>query len=218
MAYRLERKARYMNALEYFVKRFNLDLNHRSPIEILEINRPIMAECLAELGFNLGAEVGVQEGDHSMILLKANPKLKLFCVDSWENYPGYKDFTHSLPKIGRMAKKNLAPFNAKLIKKFSMDALKDFEDESLDFVYIDAAHDFKNVAMDMAEWHKKVRKGGIVFGHDYLRKAVHFDFNVIDVVPAWCYAKGIQPWFILGSKGPIDGKFCEWTRSWMYVK
>jgi hypothetical protein len=39
-----------------------------------------------------------------------------------------------------------------------MDALNDFEDDSLDFVYIDGNHEFPYVAEDLFHWSKKVRK------------------------------------------------------------
>ena len=37
----------------------------------------------------------------------------------------------------------------------------------MDFVFIDAGHSFDDAARDIIEWAKKVRKGGIVSGHDY---------------------------------------------------
>ena len=42
------------------------------------------------------------------------------------------------------------------------------EDESLDFVYIDARHDYCSVAEDMALYWPKLRQGGILAGHDYM--------------------------------------------------
>ena len=48
-----------------------------------------------------------------------------------------------------------------------MEAIKDFEPNSLDFVYIDANHDKEHVTEDIEEWAKIVRPGGIVSGHDY---------------------------------------------------
>ena len=92
-----------------------------------------------------------------------------------------------------------------------MDAVKDFEDGSLDFVYIDGNHDFKNVANDIVEWQKKVRVGGIVAGHDYRRHKPHLTYqcHVVDVVNAYTYAFGINPWFVLqGDKSP----------SWFWVQ
>ena len=48
-----------------------------------------------------------------------------------------------------------------------MDAVKDFADKSLDFVFIDGHHGYDYIKEDIREWSKKVRKGGIVSGHDY---------------------------------------------------
>lgn len=51
----------------------------------------------------------------------------------------------------------------------SVDAAATFADGSLDFVFIDAAHDYKSVCEDIAAWTPKVRPGGIIAGHDYER-------------------------------------------------
>ena len=56
-------------------------------------NRDKLAEYFKELGFTKGVEVGVERGYFSEILCKANPDLKLFCVDAWQVYDGYRDHT-----------------------------------------------------------------------------------------------------------------------------
>ena len=86
-----------------------------------------------------------------------------------------------------------------------------FSDGTLDFVYIDGNHNFKNVANDIVEWSKKVRVGGIVSGHDFKRQKAGSSYicHVKDVVHAYAYAHGIKPWFVLrGDKAP----------SWLWVK
>ena len=104
-----------------------------------------------------------------------------------------------------------------------MDAVEDFEDNSLDFVFIDGAHDFKNVAMDICEWAKKVRPGGIVYGHDYKRwnprsyVGKRYTVDVKDVVQAYMYSKGINPWFALENEIP-DPKFGRDNPCWMFVR
>jgi hypothetical protein len=50
----------------------------------------------------------------------------------------------------------------------SKEASKLFNDESLDFVYIDANHTYEAVKEDLKCWYDKVRVGGVVMGHDYL--------------------------------------------------
>jgi hypothetical protein len=209
-----------MNALDYIATKFEIDLNHKSPIQIPNINRVIMAQTLAELGFTVGAEIGVAAGLHAEILCKNNLGMKLYGIDPWVHYHGYMDFMGPrLAQFYEEAKVRLAPYNCELIRKFSMDAVNDFQDKDLDFVYIDGAHDFKSVADDICEWKKKVRRGGIVFGHDYKRSNNPMvRTHVQDVVCAYCYALQIVPWFILGEMGHSDGMYKEGTRSWMFVK
>lgn len=209
-----------MDTLSYIAKKFDLDLSQESPMEILKINRVIMAQTLHELGFKVGAEVGVAKGEHALTLCEQNPSVKLYCIDPWQGYQDYADYTdEELERYYEETKSRLAPYNCLLIRQPSMNAIPYFSDKSLDFVYIDGAHDFKNVAMDVCEWDKKVRPGGIVFGHDYKRsrnpKAVQ---HVVDVIDGYTRAIGIKPWFILGMEGPKDGIFREGTRSWMWVK
>jgi hypothetical protein len=49
-----------------------------------------------------------------------------------------------------------------------MDALNEFEDNSLDFVYIDGNHRIKWIIADIYEWYKKIKPGGFIGGHDYV--------------------------------------------------
>jgi len=57
------------------------------------------------------------------------------------------------------------PF-VKIIKKTSLDASKSINNE-LDFVFIDGDHDYEHVLQDIEIWSKKIKKGGLIIGHDY---------------------------------------------------
>jgi predicted O-methyltransferase YrrM len=127
--------------------------------------RKHLAKYFAEQGFNLGAEIGVLGGGYSVVLCQANPKLKLYAIDSWSLDEGRRQDYHT--RKYEEAKTRLAPFNVTLIEKYSLEAAKDFEDNSLDFVFIDANHSFDAVIQDLITWKQKVRKGGIVAGDDY---------------------------------------------------
>ena len=121
-----------------------------------------LLKYFAELGFTTGAEIGVAKGYFSRKMCEIIPNLKLYSIDSWASYtPEWSNEKY------KMTIKTLAPFNATVIRKTSMEAVKDFKDNSLDFVFIDASHFFPRVLEDITEWSKKVRIGGIVSGDDY---------------------------------------------------
>ena len=175
-------------------------------------NREELAKHFAELKFNKGAEIGTERGYFAKTLLDANPKLKLSCIDAWSVYKGYRDHTrqNKLDRYYAETKELLSQFSPRveLIRGWSMDAVKEFEDESLDFVYIDANHDFQHATNDIAEWSRKVRKGGIVSGHDYVPYRSSCECQVKDVVDAWVKAYRIKDLQITTEDFP----------SWMYTK
>jgi hypothetical protein len=133
-----------------------------------------LAKYFAELGLVVGAEVGVYKGGYSIELCKANPNLVLYCIDKW----GIDDKTEKRRnlhmKIYNYAKRKLSPYNAIVVRDYSINAAKQFN--LLDFVYIDANHSYEEVSQDIQAWAEKVRPGGIVSGHDYdftdVKKAV----------------------------------------------
>lgn len=215
-----------MSTLKYILKKFNISYNDKipMPIEIHNINRTIMAKTLRELGFKEGVEVGVAEGHHAKVLCDGNPGVRLHCVDIWEKYSGYEEYPDP-KKCYRQARERLKPYNCVFIKKFSLDAVRNFADGSLDFAYIDSAHDFKSVAQDVSEWSKKVRVEGIVFGHDYKQHRSYLDkrgklrpiIDVRTVVRAFCEAKNIHPLFEL-TNDIRDETFGLDNPGWCFVR
>jgi hypothetical protein len=59
----------------------------------------------------------------------------------------------------------------------SIEAAETYLDNSLDFVFIDAAHDYDSVKQDIISWLPKVKKGGIISGHDYPHLPVRRSVN-----------------------------------------
>ena len=109
--------------------------------------------------------------------------------------------------------------NYRIIRKLSMEAVKEFEDGSLDFVYIDGNHTLPYVIRDIIEWARKVRVGGMVTGHDY-RESVRLKSNNHVVHAVNCYTRSyrIQPWFLFGRKAKLPGEVRDNSRSWGWVK
>jgi len=123
-----------------------------------------------------GAEIGVQEGLFSHHLLTYWGGRRLISIDSWEHDPAgdYVDIAN----VGQLEQdarhratcERLAVFGdrSEVWRLRSDEAATKVPDGSLDFVYVDARHDFDAVLEDLEAWVPKVRPGGIVAGHDYL--------------------------------------------------
>ncbi len=209
-----------METLKYICDKYKIDRNKESPFNIDCCRINDLPVLFKELGFKRGAEIGVLKGKYSEKLCESNSELQVYSIDAWEFYPIKNNFrrAHAYPPIYEEAKKRLAPYpNNQIIRKWSKDALLDFEDESLDFVFIDSNHLFEHITSDILEWGKKVRKGGIISGHDYgempdIEKRKKTFCHVKWVVDAWTYSHGIHPWFILNS--PISPR----ETSWMWIK
>jgi hypothetical protein len=197
-----------METIDYIITKYGVK---KDRYIYLNITREELASLFAELNFKIGAEIGVEQGLYSEILCKANPKLELYCIDSWQVYEGYKDFTiqTTLDKAEADTRKRLAPYNCHIIKDWSIEAVKKFEDNLLDFVYIDGNHDFQNVTNDIYEWSKKVRKGGIISGHDYVRYRTSILCHVKSVIVAMEDALDIGPIFVV-TGDPFN--------SWFWIK
>lgn len=192
------------------------------PFEIPNSSRDDLPQFFVDMGFKVGAEVGVYKGGFSQKLCQAG--LKLFAVDPWRIY---KDFPHPLGQKRldfqyEHAQRLLAPYpDCTIIRKTSMEAVEDFPDKSLDFVYIDANHEFRYIAEDLYEWTKKVKPGGIVSGHDYffLKTGTGAQvWHVAHILRAYIASFGISNWYVIGSKDPKDNETRDKWRSWFFIK
>ena len=205
-----------MNTLDFVLNKFQVDKNQKSPIYLQGSRLGALVRLFRQLKFTVGAEIGVERGMFSKVICMGNPQLKFYGIDAWQTIPGYREHVpqQRLDKFYDETKERLKPFNCQLIKGWSAEVVKQFTDESLDFVYIDAAHDYDHVKEDIGEWSEKVRKNGIVSGHDY-REGVDKDrpdkpdYGVIKAINEWVKEKNIKYLFILGA-----GR----TPSWFYVK
>ena len=128
-----------------------------------------------------GAEVGVQNGYHARDLLGRWPSCQHFSlVDLW-GYQGdhYKDPANrpqtEQDTIYVEAQKNVQPWTDQhkttFYRMLSVEAAKQIPDNSLDFIYVDARHDYCGVLEDLKAFYPKIRPGGIISGHDFLSVA-----------------------------------------------
>lgn len=209
-----------MDTVQYLLGKFSFnDYKGPMPIEI-PLFRHRWGELFNELGFRVGVEVGVERGVFSEMLCKGNPEGKLYGIDPWLTIKGYREHVDQGKLNGFLeeTKQRMAPYNFEPIRKFSMDAVKDFKDKSIDYVYIDGNHDFQNVTNDIVEWSKKVRPGGIISGHDYTQRKGKLPIHVVEVVNGYTQAYKISPWFTVIRSEKCEENLFHNTRSWMWVK
>lgn len=135
-----------------------------------------------------GVEIGVQEGAYSTVLLRSWKGRVLYSVDSWKEFSvqEYTDVgnvsqsTHD--ECYKTTIKRLMPFQSRSViwRLTSKEASQLTEDESLDFCYLDGDHSLNGVREDISLWYPKVKRGGILSGHDYIPDGV-YPFGVFGV-------------------------------------
>ena len=142
----------------------------------------------------IGAEIGVYHGIYALVYLKELDIKKIFLVDSYCTYGGYgKRYPSGVfEDAEKEAHEKLEVYKNKItwIKAKSAKAIDMFEDESLDFVYIDANHQYQFVLEDMTLYYPKVKKGGLFSGHDY--KPWRRGHGVVAAVGKFCKNNGFK--------------------------
>jgi len=137
----------------------------------------------------VGVEIGVLAGSHALKMLERLDIKTLYLVDPYFQYKtGGLEWDNE--RHEKVAKEKLQKYNDKIIwiKTTSVKAVIHFENESLDFAYIDANHDYKFTLEDTEIWTPKVKKDGIVGGHDH----VPAHPGVAKAVKAYCDKNNIE--------------------------
>lgn len=130
---------------------------------------------------------------------------QFFGVDVYADHHNTREYLEALRSIGI-----LAPY--KLLRMKFAEALELFDDESIDFVYIDGyAHTGEDGGRTIFDWLPKVKIGGLLAGHDY-----HPDWPlVVEAVDALCAATGFE---LLVTEVTPDGGPYDSYPSWAVVK
>jgi predicted O-methyltransferase YrrM len=117
-----------------------------------------------------GCEVGVAYGGHACDILTKTKVETLYCID-----PYAAEFHPHLAQAGVLelyflrVKTRMSDFGNRvyILRDYSLSAANRFQDNELDFVFIDADHTYESTKADIVAWYQKVRVGGILGGDDY---------------------------------------------------
>ena len=129
----------------------------------------------------------------------------LDCVDTWQGSAEHSGMD-ILKDDGLYIEflKNIEPLSGVInpVRATSLEASERYEDGSLDFVFIDASHDYQSVKDDIEAWMPKVKEGGVLSGHDYpdwdgVKKAVDevFGKDKIARYGSWVHQKGSRDFY-----------------------
>ena len=159
---------------------------HGWPNELPEVyaemvsNAPTTGSHFIEVGCFKGASSAAM----CVEIINSGKNIKFDCIDIWGE--SHIELTEALGNVTWPDNalyeefiNNMKPVEGYFtaIQMSSTDAANLYEDNSLDFVCIDAAHDYENVKNDILSWLPKIKSGGVLAGDDYnwpnVKKAVN---------------------------------------------
>lgn len=161
-----------INVTEHRKQFGKISLTHResqvtgkkfSPAKRYSNRYMLMADIKRQGLHGYGAELGVAQRFFSRNIIKHSNFKMLFSIDAWE-------LGTKCHKRRNWALHLLEPFRTRscVIWGFFSDAKDLFEDETLDFIYVDGfAHTGELEGQTFNEFYSKVRSGGVFGGHDY---------------------------------------------------
>ncbi len=150
-------------------------------------------------------EVGSWKGKSSAYLaveiINSKKDITLDCVDTWKGSAEHKtDKYVKSNSLYELFIENTSSLSSVInpIRLDSVSASKKHEDNSIDFVFIDASHEYDYVKKDIEAWFPKVKIGGVIAGHDYKNGWIGVD-------------KAVDEFF-------INKKFVVSQSCWIYEK
>lgn len=122
-------------------------------------------------------EVGCWKGRSAAFLgveiLRSGKPIEVHCVD---HFRGSDEDAHrsdpALPTLRSVFEANMKPcidagLELHLHAMGSAEAATGFADGTLDFVWLDASHDYASAKADLEAWLPKVKRGGVLGGDDW---------------------------------------------------
>lgn len=118
----------------------------------------------------VGSWLGKSAAFMAVEIKNSNKNINFYCVDTWGGSIEH-EFDERIinDTLYNSFLKNIEPVKDYInpIRKSSEEASKDFEDNSLDFIFIDAGHSYEDVINDLNKWYPKLKENGIIAGHDF---------------------------------------------------
>ena len=141
------------------------------------VDRDQLGEYLNEHGLTgSGVEVGCANGQYTARVAASWRGKELWMVDPWVKQDSsiYREITNDITDFNswmdQCNKLAESDDRIRVMQNLSVDGAKRFQNESLDWVYLDGNHSREAVSDDLAAWWPKIKPGGIIGGHDFVDK------------------------------------------------
>ena len=139
-------------------------------------------------------EIGCWKGGSATFMgveiFNSHKNIKFDCIDNVIDPEVVRVLNENIKDL-----KNIITFH----NKSSLEAVEMYDDNSLDFVFIDSSHEYEETLAELKAWYPKVKSGGIFAGHDY---------------PCWPGVKqAVDEFFV-----ELDEEFENSELSWIYIK
>lgn len=166
--------------LEEKLPKIDLTKEHIKNLKILT-NKAALLDVLPKR--SVAAEIGVSRGDYSEKILSIVQPQQLHLIDSWGSEP------YQFKKIiEERFHKEIQSGQVLVCQGISTVVLEKKEDGIFDWVYIDTDHSYETTAKELEICRKKVKRGGIIAGHDYVTGAwtSNHRYGVVEAVNEFC--------------------------------
>ena len=164
------------------IPKFKIESKHVNGCELLA-TRIELLKRLPKQG--IVAELGVDEGDFSNLIVEYCTPQKLHLVDTWSSLRYNADkFSNVTSKF----KKEIENGAVEIHRKLSTEASIEFKDNYFDWIYIDTDHRYRTTLDELYVFSKKVKKGGFIAGHDYVMGnwTKFIKYGVVEAVAEFC--------------------------------
>lgn len=134
------------------------------------IYKAVVEKLEGGLIVEVGTWMGQSAAFMAVEIVNSKKPFVFHCVDTWKGSEEHKDYdVIKNDELYEKFLKNMESVKDVIVpvRKNSLEASKDYADNSIDFLFLDAAHDYENVKADLEAWYPKVKPGCIFAGHDY---------------------------------------------------
>ncbi|MGO6693143.1 class I SAM-dependent methyltransferase [Rhizobium johnstonii] len=138
----------------------------------------------------IGVEVGAAFGEYTAEILEKNRPAQLYLIDPWS----MDRYSSGLDSIHANFAAEIEAGRLHLMQGTSLEKLAEFEDDFLDWAYIDTDHSFELTWQELLLCEKKVKRTGRIAGHDFCtgNTVKPIVYGVVEAVTKFCKDYGWQ--------------------------